>query len=359
MTNITYIPPRNNKAKNIKIEDADNNFQSNDVEGALKELAENGGKSFRYLTQAEYDVLSIEDKNNDSVVWCITDAEIQSNNSLFSPDGSKWILKVANDGTLITEKVFISAESVVLNNTSSTLNVEQTLQLIATVLPVGSNQNVTWNSSNTNVATVSSSGLVTSVGGGSATITVATVDGGFTANCNLTVNAPIVFTNYIYNTDTFANPSSGTHPNYSTYYLASGVTKSVANGVVTLTKTNEPGINTYLLCKHSIADSKIYYIQAKLKTTYSNVLFGNTSIPTYLNTVYSDGQYHTYSYILTDTSLNAGHLKVDMKDCVTNAVCECKEFMKICLTDIYGSGNEPDLTTCNNVFTNYKTGLIG
>lgn len=41
MTNITYIPPRNNKAKSIKIEDIDNNFQSNEVEGALKELVEN------------------------------------------------------------------------------------------------------------------------------------------------------------------------------------------------------------------------------------------------------------------------------------------------------------------------------
>lgn len=43
MANITYIPPKNNKAKNIKIEDIDNNFQSNNVEGALKELAESGG----------------------------------------------------------------------------------------------------------------------------------------------------------------------------------------------------------------------------------------------------------------------------------------------------------------------------
>lgn len=40
---ITYVPPKNNKAKNIKLDDVDNNFQSNDVEGALKELAENGG----------------------------------------------------------------------------------------------------------------------------------------------------------------------------------------------------------------------------------------------------------------------------------------------------------------------------
>lgn len=35
---ITYVPPRNNKAKNIKIDDVDNNFQSNDVESALNEI---------------------------------------------------------------------------------------------------------------------------------------------------------------------------------------------------------------------------------------------------------------------------------------------------------------------------------
>ncbi|WP_312286747.1 metallophosphoesterase family protein [Terrisporobacter sp.] len=49
MGNITYIPPRNNKAKNIKIDDVDNNFQSNDVEGVLKELAENGGSGSGHM----------------------------------------------------------------------------------------------------------------------------------------------------------------------------------------------------------------------------------------------------------------------------------------------------------------------
>lgn len=39
MANITYIPPRKNKASNIKIDDVNNNFQSNDVEGALNEVA--------------------------------------------------------------------------------------------------------------------------------------------------------------------------------------------------------------------------------------------------------------------------------------------------------------------------------
>lgn len=37
------MPPRKNKALNIKIDDANNNFQSKDVENALQELAENNG----------------------------------------------------------------------------------------------------------------------------------------------------------------------------------------------------------------------------------------------------------------------------------------------------------------------------
>lgn len=50
MANITYIPPRNNKAKNIKIDDTNNNFLSNDVEGVLKELAESKNQ-----VKVEYD----------------------------------------------------------------------------------------------------------------------------------------------------------------------------------------------------------------------------------------------------------------------------------------------------------------
>lgn len=46
---ITYVPPKNNKAKNIKLDDVDNNFQSNDVEGALKELIENGGSGSGHI----------------------------------------------------------------------------------------------------------------------------------------------------------------------------------------------------------------------------------------------------------------------------------------------------------------------
>lgn len=60
---IAYIPPRNNKAKNIKIDDVDNNFQSNDVEGALKELAENNNGSVDLSEYAtKIDLISKVDK---------------------------------------------------------------------------------------------------------------------------------------------------------------------------------------------------------------------------------------------------------------------------------------------------------
>ncbi|QKY69327.1 Ig domain-containing protein [Lentibacillus sp. CBA3610] len=73
-------------------------------------------------------------------------------------------------------------------NTAS-LYVGGTLQLNATVTPDNATTpNVTWSSSNNNVATVSETGLVTAVSPGFAIITAETVDGGFQAYAQLTVS---------------------------------------------------------------------------------------------------------------------------------------------------------------------------
>ncbi len=83
--------------------------------------------------------------------------------------------------------VTVPVTSIKLNKSSVTLKKGETSQLTATVLPDNAtNKAVTYSSSNTKVAKVSSSGKITAVGGGTATIT-AKADGK-TATCKVTVN---------------------------------------------------------------------------------------------------------------------------------------------------------------------------
>ncbi len=82
----------------------------------------------------------------------------------------------------------VHVTGVTLDRDTTTIEKRKTLQLAATVEPDNAaNKDVTWSSSNTSVATVDSDGLVTGVDLGNATITVTTVDGGYTDTCNITV----------------------------------------------------------------------------------------------------------------------------------------------------------------------------
>jgi len=76
---------------------------------------------------------------------------------------------------------------------TTTLTPGHTRQLGATVAPDNAtNRNVSWTSSNTSVATVNNSGLVTAGNtGGAAIITATTQDGEQTATCNVTVVIPV------------------------------------------------------------------------------------------------------------------------------------------------------------------------
>jgi len=108
--------------------------------------------------------------------------------TITAPNGAptRWI-QVTQLGvaTVIPTGVTISG------NTGGNMNINQTRQLTAHVTPTNAtNQNVTWSSSNTTVATVSTAGLVTARAAGSATITATTVSGGRTASTTINVNAP-------------------------------------------------------------------------------------------------------------------------------------------------------------------------
>ena len=73
----------------------------------------------------------------------------------------------------------------------TTLNINRytSSQLAATLTPEDvSNKTVIWSSNNTSVATVNSTGLVTALAPGNATITATTQSGNLTATCNITVS---------------------------------------------------------------------------------------------------------------------------------------------------------------------------
>ena len=84
--------------------------------------------------------------------------------------------------------VYVPVSSVSISGSTADLKVGNTRQLYKTISPSNAtNQNVTWSSSNTDIATVSSSGLVTGISSGPVTITVTTQDGNKTDTVNLQV----------------------------------------------------------------------------------------------------------------------------------------------------------------------------
>ncbi|MBR1716535.1 MAG: Ig-like domain-containing protein [Paludibacteraceae bacterium] len=85
----------------------------------------------------------------------------------------------------------VSVEQVTLDKSKITLTVDEEETLTATVSPNdASNKNVTWESSDETVVTVSNAGLVTAVGAGDATITCKSVaDNTKQATCAVHVNA--------------------------------------------------------------------------------------------------------------------------------------------------------------------------
>ena len=112
----------------------------------------------------------------------------------------EYLVRVAGTGTvlasssvtvIIAEYVPTPVTGVVLDRETLSLTIgggTTTAKLAASTVPVhADNQNISWSSSDDKVATVNQNGTVTAVAEGSATITVTTEEGGFTAECTVTV----------------------------------------------------------------------------------------------------------------------------------------------------------------------------
>ena len=83
----------------------------------------------------------------------------------------------------------VKVNGVSLNKTNVNLYINESTKLTANIKPNdASNKGVTWSSSNPSVASVDANGNVKAIAEGTATITVTTNDGEFTAECTVTVS---------------------------------------------------------------------------------------------------------------------------------------------------------------------------
>ncbi|WP_056928778.1 leucine-rich repeat protein [Candidatus Symbiothrix dinenymphae] len=123
--------------------------------------------------------------------------------------------------------VNIPVTDVTLNKATASLSIGDTEPLTATIAPTdATNKNVTWNSSDMNVATVDNTGLVTAVAAGTADITVTTEDGSKTATCVVTVSIPV--TDVTLNKATTSLTIGDTEPFTATFAPTDATNKNVS-----------------------------------------------------------------------------------------------------------------------------------
>lgn len=134
-----------------------------------------------------------------SVIWSSSNSSVAVVSSsgvvTANSEGTTVITVKTQDGNYIaTCKVnvlSIHVDGISLNEFSLNMNIGDIKQLSATITPTNAhNKAVIWSSDNENVAEVSSDGKITAKGKGTATITVKSIDGGYTANCEVAVNEP-------------------------------------------------------------------------------------------------------------------------------------------------------------------------
>ena len=184
---------------------------------------------------------------------------------------------------------------VTLDKAEATLEVKETVTLVATVTPANAtNKNVTWTSNNAAVATVAD-GVVTAVSVGTATIVVTTVDGSLADTCIVTVNPISVksvaldkttLTLDIAQTATLVatvNPTDAANQaitwssnNTEVATVVDGVVTALAEGSATITVTTVDGGLT-ATCEVTVVDPTIYVTGVTLDQTVLTLIVPETA----------------------------------------------------------------------------------
>ena len=148
-------------------------------------------------------------------------ATASSANYTFTGSGSGEIVVRVDRGSSMKKAIYVKSVAVTytagatvnvtgvaLDQSSLSLIAGENATLTATVSPAdATNKAVSWKSDDTDVATVSN-GVVTAVAAGTATITVTTNDGSFTATCDVTVHsAPVASLSFDFSDEAWGFPA--------------------------------------------------------------------------------------------------------------------------------------------------------
>ena len=204
-------------------------------------------------------------------------------------------------------------KSISLNKNKTELEIGKSEQLIAEITPSdASNKKVTWKSSNPDIAKVSDNGLVEALKAGSTEITVTTVDGSYSATCQLSVKdksvKPVILGIKDYSEgnieveDSIALTLQVSNAMESSYQIDGGQVTAFANGeTVTLGKDLANGSTTTLTLTAKGEDGKLVKIvytitkkKAEQPEEQTTITFDN---PDNWSTVYA------YMYSSKDTKL--------------------------------------------------------
>ena len=258
-----------------------------------------GNKEFKYLTQSEYNLLSESEKNNENIVYCIIDA---------------------------VEDVF----SLSLNGNTLSL-LKNGISISSVAIPTSSN-------GGPDTPDEGEGGVGDEGEGGTGTVE---------------------YTNLIFNDDTFVNPTTSDAPSKNTYfYFSKNTVREVNDGVLRM-YTNKETENSSLMIRCGYGDNKKYYHQFKVKSDTGIVAGSPQNAVLKTNKAVED--WTLVSYIYTDTSPQVHSMKIESNDNgKLNTSVYMKEPMRICLTDLFGAGNEPtDVTECDRMFAKFVPGQRG
>jgi len=248
---------------------------------------------------------------NPSVTWSSSNTAIATVNAsglvTGVAAGTAVITATTVDGALTsTSNVTVSTVAVTgvsVSPATFSLSIAGNKQLTPAIVPANaSNKNVTYTSSNTAIATVSASGLVTGVAAGTATITVKTVDGNFTATSAVTVTSTPPFDLKI-EAETY-NGKSTSPQSEACSDAGAGLDMGYINTNDWMTwAVNIPTTATYTVSFRVASPNS--NAQLRLDANAGATVFGTANIP-------NTGGWQNWQTVTVSITLNAGSYNLGM-----------------------------------------------